>query len=49
MSASSSATLANRLWPSLSTNLVYKAGMVITGSLLLWASAKISVPFLRLK
>lgn len=38
--------LAFRLWPSLPTSLVRQAAIVICGSLLLWASAKITVPFL---
>lgn len=50
MNASSPAlgseTLATRLWPSLSGSLAGKAAIVVGGSLLLWASAKISVPFL---
>ena len=45
----SSPTLATRLWPALNSSLLYKAALVITGSLLLWASAKISVPFLPIK
>ncbi|MBU2533605.1 MAG: biotin transporter BioY [Alphaproteobacteria bacterium] len=47
--ASQSTTLANRLWPSLSTSLIQKAAFAVIGSLLLWASAKISVPFLPVK
>lgn len=42
-------TLATRLLPALSTSLLYKAGIVVVGSLLLWASAKVSVPFLPVK
>lgn len=45
MNAASS-TLATRLWPALDASLPYKAAIVVLGSLLLWASAKISVPFL---
>ena len=44
--AHGSQTLAHQLWPSLSTSVVRQAAVVIGGSLLLWASAKISVPFL---
>lgn len=42
-------TLADRLLPNLSSSLAYKIAIVIGGSLLLWASAKISVPFLPIK
>ena len=44
-----SSTLASRLLPALDSSLVYKTALVISGSLLLWASAKISVPFLPIK
>jgi biotin transport system substrate-specific component len=46
MTVSNTATLATRLWPSLNSSLAYKAMLVVAGSLLLWASAKISVPFM---
>ena len=49
MSTALPPTLASRLWPSLDTNLAVKAVIVVLGSLLLWASAKISVPFLPVK
>lgn len=45
----SPSTLASRLWPALDSSLLYKAAVVVTGSLLLWASAKVSVPFLPVK
>lgn len=45
----SSPTLATRLWPALDSSLLNKAAIVVFGSLLLWASAKISVPFLPIK
>jgi len=45
----SSPTLATRLWPALDSSLLNKAAFVVFGSLLLWASAKISVPFLPIK
>lgn len=48
MNANSS-TLATRLWPALDSSLIYKTALVVTGSVLLWASAKISVPFLPVK
>ncbi|MFT7576968.1 MAG: biotin transport system substrate-specific component [Alphaproteobacteria bacterium] len=49
LSAANGGTLATRLWPSLSSSLVLKAAIVVTGSVLLWASAKISVPLLPVK
>jgi biotin transport system substrate-specific component len=52
MSASSPATLATRLWPSHqsdATSLALKAAIVVAGSMLLWASAKINVPLLPVK
>lgn len=45
----SPASLATRLWPGLATSLINKATMVVLGSMLLWVSAKISVPFLPVK
>ena len=45
----SSTTLATRLWPSLGSSLIQKTAIVVLGSVLLWASAKISVPFLPVK
>lgn len=41
-----SSTLATRLWPAAQSSMLYKAAIVVIGSLLLWASAKVSVPFL---
>jgi biotin transport system substrate-specific component len=46
MTVSHTATLATRLWPSLDSSLAYKTTLVVAGSLLLWVSAKVSVPFL---
>lgn len=46
MTVSHTATLATRLWPSLNSSLAYNTTLVVAGSLLLWASAKISVPLL---
>lgn len=45
----SSPTLAVRLWPAAQSNLLHKAMIAVLGSLLLWASAKVSVPFLPVK
>lgn len=49
MSASQTATLATRLLPSINSGIAGKAAIVVVGSLLLWVSAKISVPFLPIK
>ena len=45
MSAIQSANLATRLWPTLSGSWWRYSALVVLGSLLLWASAKVSVPF----
>lgn len=45
MRASTATPLLGRLWPPLANSYVLKALTVIAGSLLLWASAKVSVPF----
>lgn len=45
----STTTLASRVWPTLDDSLLLKAFVVVAGSLLLWASAKINVPLLPVK
>ena len=45
MRASTATPLLGRLWPTFANSYVLKALTVIAGSLLLWASAKVSVPF----
>ena len=45
MRASPALPLLGRLWPTVQTNLAVKVATVVAGSLLLWASAKVSVPF----
>ena len=45
MRASTATPLLGRLWPTFANSLALKAATVIAGSLLLWASAKVSVPF----
>lgn len=45
MRASTATPLLGRLWPTFANNFALKAATVIAGSLLLWASAKVSVPF----
>ena len=45
MTTSTSTTLAARLWPAGENPIARNLVLVIGGSLLLWASAKISVPF----
>lgn len=49
LSAANGGTLATRLWPALSSNLILKASVVVMGTVLLWVSAKVSVPFLPIK
>jgi biotin transport system substrate-specific component len=45
MRASTATPLIGRLWPTFANSLALKAATVVAGSLLLWASAKVSVPF----
>ena len=45
MRASTATPLLGRLWPTFANNFVLKALIVIAGSMMLWASAKVSVPF----
>ena len=45
MRASTATPLLGRLWPTFANTYVLKALTMIAGSLLLWASAKVSVPF----
>ncbi len=45
MRASTATPLLGRLWPTFANSFALKAATVIAGSLLLWASAKVSVPF----
>ena len=45
MRASTATPLLGRLWPTFANSYALKAATVIAGSLLLWASAKVSVPF----
>jgi biotin transport system substrate-specific component len=45
MRASTATPLLGRLWPTFANSLALKAATVIAGSLLLSASAKVSVPF----
>ena len=45
MRASTATPLLGRLWPTFAKSYALKAATVIAGSLLLWASAKVSVPF----
>ena len=45
MRASPALPLLARLWPSLQSSLAVKVATVFAGSLLLWAAAKVSVPF----
>ena len=45
MRASTATPLLGRLWPTFANSYFLKALTMIAGSLLLWASAKVSVPF----
>lgn len=45
MRASPATPLVGRLWPTVQASFALKAVTVVAGSLLLWASAKVSVPF----
>ncbi len=45
MRASTATPLLGQLWPAFANSFALKAATVIAGSLLLWASAKVSVPF----
>lgn len=49
LSVAPGGTLATRLWPALSSSLLLKASVVVMGTVLLWVSAKVSVPFLPIK
>ena len=40
-----SLTLADRLWPPAPAQALRAVALAVLGSLLLWASAKIQVPF----
>lgn len=46
MRASTATPLLGRLWPRFANSTALKVATVVAGSLLLWASAKVSVPFL---